>query len=140
MVGISQVEPKIVFKTYSTQTFNYADIMGLPYLMEDSSEYLVDTPKTEAPHKNIRNLGWFFHISNSKLYSDAPQYFRGKKIKLKQIEDEMKIIMNMEKGTLKLIVDDEDKGALYENIPTNEPIVPAVLLNEKNDSVKIIPC
>ena len=46
--------------------------------------------------------------------------------------------MNTEKGTLKFI-DNEDKVELYENIPLNEPLVPAVLLYDNNDSVKIIP-
>ena len=48
--------------------------------------------------------------------------------------------MNIEKGTLKFIVDNEDKGEQYENIPTNEPLVPAVLLYDSNDKVKIVPC
>jgi hypothetical protein len=74
------------------------------------------------------------------LYSDAPQNFRDKKTKLNKIIDEIKIIMNMEKGILKFIVGNEDKGEIYENIPINEPIVPAVLLYDNNDSVQIIPC
>ena len=48
--------------------------------------------------------------------------------------------MNMEKGILKFIIGNEDKCEIYENIPINEPIVPAVLLYDNNDSVQIIPC
>ena len=135
MVGVAQVEPKIVFESYK-----YDNVMAFPYLMIDSSEFLVNFLDIENSYKNISNLGWYFRCSNSKLYSDYPQNFRDKKTKYKQIKDEIKIIMNMEKGSLKFIVDGEDKGDLYENIPINEPIVPAILLYDKNDSVEIIPC
>ena len=108
-------------------------------MMIDFTGYLLDFLNKGNP-ENISNLGWYFCCSNSKLYSDSPQCFREKKTKLKKNIDEIKIIMNMEKGTLKFIIENEDKGELYENIPINEPLVPAVLLYDINDSVKIIPC
>ena len=133
MVGVAQIEPKIVVK-------NYGDSLSLPFMIMDYKEFLVDYLGMENSFLNISNLGWYLRCSNSRLYSDFPQDFRDKKTKLKQIKEEIKIIMNMEKGTLKFIVDNEDKGELYENIPINEPLVPAILLYDKNDSVKIIPC
>ena len=112
--------------------------IAFPYLMMDSPEFLVDFLNMKINFGRINNLGWYFRCSNSKLYSDSPQNFRDKKTKLNQITNEIKIIMNTEKGTLKFI-DNEDKVELYENIPLNEPLVPAVLLYDNNDSVKIIP-
>ena len=45
--------------------------------------------------------------------------------------------MNMKKRTLKFIINDEDKGDSYKNIPIDKPLFPAVFLYEKNDSVEI---
>ena len=46
--------------------------------------------------------------------------------------------MNMKKRTLKFIIDNEDKGDSYINIPIDKPLFPAVLLYHTNDSVEII--
>ena len=46
--------------------------------------------------------------------------------------------MDMEKRTLKFIIDNEDKGDSFNNIPIDKPIYPAVLLYNVNDSIKII--
>ena len=48
--------------------------------------------------------------------------------------------MNMEKGTLKFIINNEDKGISYENIPIDKPFSPIVHLADKNDSVEIVKC
>ena len=45
--------------------------------------------------------------------------------------------MNMKKKTLKFIINNEDKGDSYNNIPIDKPIFPAVLLCNKDDSVEI---
>ena len=45
--------------------------------------------------------------------------------------------MNRKKRTLKFIIDNEDKGESYTDIPLDKPISPSVLLYEKNDSVEI---
>ena len=48
--------------------------------------------------------------------------------------------MNMKKRTLKFIINNEDKGDSYTNIPIDKPIFPAVLLFEPDDSVEITEC
>ena len=48
--------------------------------------------------------------------------------------------MNMKKRTLKFIINNEDKGDSYTDIPLDKPIVPAVLLYDKDDSVEICEC
>ena len=45
--------------------------------------------------------------------------------------------MNMKKGSLKFIIDGEDKGEAYKNIPLDKPLYPSVLLFFKDDSVEI---
>ena len=46
--------------------------------------------------------------------------------------------MNMKKRTLKFIINNEDKGDSYTDIPIDKPIFPAVLLFNTNDSVEIL--
>ena len=48
--------------------------------------------------------------------------------------------MNMEKGTLKFIINNKDEGDSYTNIPLDKPLFPAVFLYNINDSVEIIEC
>ena len=48
--------------------------------------------------------------------------------------------MDMNKGSLKFIIDDEDKGEVYTNIPLDKPLTPAVLLKDTNDSIEILEC
>ena len=45
--------------------------------------------------------------------------------------------MNMKKRTLKFIINNEDKGDSYTDIPIDKPIYPAILLDNSNDSVQI---
>jgi len=46
----------------------------------------------------------------------------------------------MKKRTLKFIINNEDKGDSYTNIPIDKPIFPAVFLYHQNDSVEITEC
>ena len=45
--------------------------------------------------------------------------------------------MNMKKRTLKFIINNEDKGDSYNNIPVDKPLFPAICLHYKDDSVEI---
>ena len=53
------------------------------------------------------------------------------------MNNEIVVVMNMKKRTLKFIINNEDKGDSYTNIPIDKPIFPAVILDETNDSVEI---
>ena len=46
--------------------------------------------------------------------------------------------MDMDKRALKFIIDNEDKGDSYTNIPIDKPIFPTILLYHVDDSVEII--
>ena len=48
--------------------------------------------------------------------------------------------MNMKKRTLKFIINNEDKGDSYTNIPIDKPIFPAVILKNEKDSIEITEC
>ena len=86
------------------------------------------------------NCGWYFYCSNSTLYSGPPFNYSGKGTNLSKVNDEIIVIMNMEKRTLKFIINNEDKGDSYTNIPIDKPLFPAVCLCNINDSVEIIEC
>ena len=61
-----------------------------------------------------------------------------KNTKLNPIKDEVIIVMDMDKRTLKFIIDNKDKGKSYINIPIDKPLVPSGYLFNTNDSVEII--
>ena len=93
--------------------------------------------------------GWYLHCSNERHYSGPPYNYlppkeKGKKasklIPYETINYEIIIIMNMNKRTIKFIVNGEDKGELYTEIPIDKPLSPAVFLYNKDDSVEIIKC
>ena len=92
-------------------------------------------------NSSIHNsCGWYFYCNDSTLYSGPPFNYVAKKTKLNKVNDEIIIVMNMEKRTIKFIVNNEDKGNSYTNIPIDKPLFPSVCLYETNDSIEIIDC
>ena len=88
--------------------------------------------------------GWYLYChdnyNNPPIYSGPPFYYSCKSTNLNKIKDEVIIVMDMNKRTLKFIIDNEDKGESFTNIPLDKPIIPAVLLYNKDDSVEIVKC
>ena len=82
--------------------------------------------------------GWNFYCMNSTLDSGPPHKYFDTKTNLSKVKDEIKIIMDMNKRTLKFIINNEDKGESFTNIPIDKPLTPAVCLETKDDSVEII--
>jgi len=83
------------------------------------------------------SCGWYLACDNSKLYSGPPHRYNGIKTDLSKVENEIVVVMNMNKGTLKFLINGEDRGDSYTNIPLDRPLSPAVLLKDTNDSVEI---
>ena len=81
-----------------------------------------------------------FNFYNSFLYSGPPFNYSGKNVNLTKVNDEVIVVMNMKKRTLKFIINNEDKGDSYKNIPIDKPLFPAVLLCWQNDSIEISEC
>ena len=88
--------------------------------------------------KNSYQYGWFFSCDNQRLYSGPPFNYISVKTNINKPEKDIIVIMNMNKGTLKFIVDDEDKGDSYIDIPLDKPLSPAVNIYNVNDSLQII--
>ena len=86
------------------------------------------------------NCGWYFYCANSSLYSGPSFNYSNKNTILSKVKDEIIVVMDMNKRSLKFIIDNEDKGESYTNIPLDKPIAPAVCLLALNDSVEIIEC
>ena len=93
-------------------------------------------------NKSTYNVcGWYYYCCDSTLYSGPPHNYSNRNSGLNIVKnDEIIIIMNMNKRTLKFIINNEDKGDSYNNIPIDKALFPAVLLNTKNDSVEIFGC
>jgi hypothetical protein len=91
---------------------------------------------TPSPYQH----GWYLYCCNSTLYSGKPQNYLCQKTNLKIVKDEIILVMDMNKQTLKFIIDGEDKGESFTNIPLDQPIIPVVTLYEQNDSVQLIEC
>ena len=95
----------------------------------------IDFDINSTEHYN--HCGWYYYCLDSTLYSGPPHNYRKKDLGLSKVKDEIIIVMNMKKRTLKFIINNEDTGDSYTNIPIDKPIFPALLLYETNDSVEI---
>ena len=89
---------------------------------------------------SYNTCGWYYYCYNSTLYSGPPYNYSSKSSGLSKVNDEIIVVMNMKKRTLKFIINNEDKGDSYTNIPIDKPIFPAILIHNKNDSVEITEC
>ena len=87
---------------------------------------------------NYDSCGWYFNCYDSTLYSGPPFKLNGVRTNLSKVKDEIIVVMNMKKRTLKFLINNEDKGDSYSNIPIDKPIFPVVLLSSLNDSVEIL--
>ena len=84
------------------------------------------------------NFGWYYHWGYGRLYSGPPHNYQIKETNLKYQENEVIVVMNMKRRSLKFIIGGEDKGDSYIDIPLDKPLFPSVLLYDKDDSVEII--
>ena len=85
--------------------------------------------------KNI--CGWYFYCYDLKLYSGPPHNYINKSNAITDFSNEIVIVMNMNKRTLKFILNNMDKGEQYKDIPIDKPLYPVVCLFNP-DTVEII--
>ena len=91
---------------------------------------------------NYDTCGFYLNCIYSPpiLYSGPPFNYNGFTTNLSGINNEIVLIMNMKKRTLKFIINNEDKGDSYINIPIDKLLFPAIILFNKDDSVEICEC
>ena len=83
--------------------------------------------------------GWYLFCKDITLWSGPPHKYNGKKTNLKKVKnDEITIIFNKKENILKFLIDNQDIGGSYTDIPTDKPVAPAIILYHKNDSVQIL--
>ena len=81
--------------------------------------------------------GYFACLCCGKLFSGAPHNYKNKIINIHLLyENEIVLIMNMKKKTLKILVNSNEEE-IYSDINTEKPLFPAVILRNKYDSVEI---
>ena len=108
-----------------------------------TSFFISDISISIINQKNVNNIcGYYLYLKNSSFYSGIPFNYQNKKTTLNIIKNEVTIIMDMEKKTLKFIIDKEKKNTdkyakdiYYENIPIEKPLFPTLLLYDENDSL-----
>ena len=111
------------YNNYNNNYKNYSFMVGVaPIDFDENASY---------------NYGWYFCCHNSTLYSGPPHNYKGKATNLNQLKNEIIIVLNLKKQTLKFIIDNQDKGESYTNIPNDKPLTPVVFLYNKNDKVEI---
>ena len=108
---------------------------------KDNDIYVGVAPDDFDIHSSTQTTcGWYLYCSNSSLYSGPPFKYSGVKKNISKVKDEIIVVMNMKKRTLKFIINNEDKGDSYTDIPIDKSIYPAVLIYYTNDSVEISEC
>jgi len=86
------------------------------------------------------SCGYYLYLYDLSLDSNTSKGGKKQILNLSKVKDEIKIVMNMNKKTLKFIINNEDKGESFTDIPIDVPLSPAIFLENKDDSIEIIKC
>ena len=138
MVGIAQIHPEIIGNDF---LYSMKSLQNINSFLKKRSLMLYLFKKIDKIDKFdlITNYGWYYCINSSSLFSDSPQNYRGNGINCNNNQDEIKLNINMKNGTFNLVINEENKIQLYDNIPLNKPLSLSVLLYDEEDSIEIIP-
>ena len=118
-----------IWKIKILKTSSYAIMIGIA---------TSDFDFNRASYDTNNNFGWYYWCYSGVLYSGPPHNYQNKGTNLKSQKNEVTVTMNVKKRSLKFIIEGEDKGDSYTDIPLNKPLFPSVLLYNKGDSVEII--
>ena len=76
----------------------------------EEQKWKINIIKTKSKFiTNPNTCGWYLYCTNLKLYSGPPYNFKNVDSELNVIDDEVVVVMNMKKRTLKLIINNKDK-------------------------------
>lgn len=135
MVGIAQINPEIIRNEF---LYSMKSLQNINSFWRKRS-LMFHLFKKIDKFDLITNYGWYYCINSSSLFSDSPQNYRGNGINYNNNQDEIKLNINMKNGTFNLVINEENKIQLYDNIPLNKPLSLSVLLYDEEDSIEIIP-
>ena len=89
--------------------------------------------------------GWFLNCYYSTLRSGPPHGYKWKdyghrkeKGKYVRTDDAVGVVMDMENDTLSFVLGGVNLGVAYDGIPLDKPLVPAVVLENKDDTVELV--
>jgi len=99
------------------KTFKYSIMVGVA-----PSDFDINS-------SSYNTCGWYFYLYNSYLHSGSPHNY-SKWTYLTSKNDEIIVIMIMNQRTIKFIINYEDKGESYTDIPIDKPLFPAILLHD----------
>ena len=95
-------------------------------------------------NSNRRDCGWYFCCYDSSLYAGPPynygEYFGERYASSGALGDgnEVSVYVDMSSRAISFYVNGKDFGIAYKNVPTNEPLVPVVIITYKEDTVRLI--
>ena len=135
MVGIAQINPEIIGNEF---LYSMKSLQNINSFWRKRS-LMFHLFKKIDKFDLITNYGWYYSINSSSLFSDSPQNYRGYGINYNNNQDEIKLNINMKNGTFNLVINEDNKVQLYNNIPLNKPLSLSVLLYDEEDSIEIIP-
>ena len=83
------------------------------------------------------DCGWYLCCCCGHLFSGGPHNYKDKKIdnKFNLKSKVITLIMDMNSGSLKYIIDSEKAIEIYSNLPIDKPLFPVVFLKYKDDKV-----
>jgi len=91
-------------------------------------------------NKKDTNCGWYLYVWGKNLSTPYSSNIANKNFKAKKAKNEVMLVMNMKERTLKFIIDEEDNGIAFKDIPVDKPLYPAIYMYYTNDSLQFIKC
>ena len=95
---------------------------------------------------NSEKCGWYFNCYASALWSGPPHNYRGrvygprkeKAGEYVRTGDIIGVTMDVERGELSFTINEKNLGVAYKGIPLDKPLVPCVILYNKDDSIELV--
>lgn len=94
--------------------------------------------------RNFEKTGRYFNCFESTLFFGSPCCFKGKEYGPRKdigqyvhTGDTVSVIMDTKKGELSFAVNGVNLGVAFNDIPLDKPLLPCVILGQKNDSVEL---
>ena len=144
---ISKKEPNFVWTgtTCLSEFKNFVEYKWKIRILKSSAKQIMvgvvpidfDAEKIDETDFTLNISGWFFYLYDLRLYSGPPHNYRNKGTEFNDFANEIILVMNMNKRSLKFILNNVDKGEQYKDIPIDKPLFPAVCLFN-SDKVEIL--
>ena len=99
----------------------------------------------QGDDNNYKKCGWYLHCHDFTFCSGPPHNCDGKvygprkKIgKYVRNKDTVGVVMDVMKGELSFVMNKENLGVAYDEIPTDKPLVPCAILWNPGDCVELV--